>query len=524
MELRARIVFDSEETGRRLGELATECGLSVQRSCSIAEADALAALQDIQLLLIDQRATPVDRVAARVYTLASAHPDLLVAVLVPCPRAACDAELFRARAFDVLDDGPELRTNLQHTVAAARRVVALQDERARLHSELAHQDKLSALGILSAGVSHEINNPCSAILSNMSVLRDQLESVMSRGRFQRVDALDRMASDWIEAMGDCISAANRINAIVRTLNVFSRKSESARPTPTNVNDEIRTVNRLIGKEVRFQAQLDLELAPENPHVLAPPNTVTQIITNLVVNALQALEASDVEQPRVTIATEFDDDHVLLSVQDNGPGIPANILDRIFDPFFTTKPTGKGTGLGLSITKELVNKLGGDIFVESAEGLGARFSVVLDRARAVSTTVSGWPRLPPIHERLRVLILDDDELILRSMHRSLSSHFECEAVGAARTALDLLDQDGDFDAVVSDVVMPEMNGLEFWTQLEQKRPELALKTVFISGGITSEKLHAGVSDTGRPCLVKPVDIAELVRTIRRLGRPFEDLHR
>jgi CheY-like chemotaxis protein len=227
---------------------------------------------------------------------------------------------------------------------------------------------------------------------------------------------------------------------------------------------------------------------------------------------------------VSISTEYDDDHVMLEVHDNGPGIGEEVLSRIFDPFFTTKPIGKGTGLGLSITQQLVHKLGGEIFAESEGGRGARFSVVIERTTVDVTVSNELHRMPPGSDRLRVLLLDDDELILRSMQRSLSAHFECQTAARASTALQLLQSDGDFDAVVSDVVMPEMNGLEFWNELEHNHPDLALRTVFISGGITSDRLRVRVSDTGRPCLSKPVDMYELIRTIRRLGRPFEELQR
>jgi CheY-like chemotaxis protein/anti-sigma regulatory factor (Ser/Thr protein kinase) len=291
----------------------------------------------------------------------------------------------------------------------------------------------------------------------------------------------------------------------------------------DVNEDIRTVMRLIGKEVSFQAEFEVLLNPFLPRIMAAPNSITQIVTNLVVNALQALETST-GTPKVSVRTDFDDEHVLLEVADNGPGIPAEMLTKVFDPFFTTKPTGKGTGLGLAITRQLVQKMKGEIFVDNQPGGGALFSVVIERGDAVYEIGATEQRIMPANGRLRVLLLDDDELILRSLTRSLSPHFECQAVAQARLALDMLSSDGDYDAVVSDVVMPEMNGLEFWTALEHTRPELALKTVFISGGITSEQLRVRVSDTGRPCLTKPVDMSELIRTIRRLGRPFEEFHR
>jgi signal transduction histidine kinase/ActR/RegA family two-component response regulator len=522
-QLRAKIVFCDPLTPERLNATARALHLDLNPSCPVEAADALADLRGLDLLLLEQR-DPPDVVAPRVYSLAGANSDLLIVVLVRAPRTATDATLLRSGAFDVLDDGPDLEADLEHTVAAARRVVSLQEERARLNSELAHQDKLSALGVLAAGVSHEINNPCAAILSNMNVVRDQLESVLRRPRFQRGDVLEVLAPDWIEAIGDCINAANRIHSIVRTLNVFSRKSESAPPVPIDINEEIKTVMRLIGKEVRFQAEFDMSLNPDLPRITAPANTITQIVTNLVVNALQALENASLDSPRVWISTDYDDDHVMLEIGDNGPGIAPDVLSRVFDPFFTTKPIGKGTGLGLSITQQLVRKIGGEIFAESDTGQGACFSVVIERQPFVEAAARAEHFLPPQSDRLRVLLLDDDELILRSMQRSLAPHFECQAVARARAALQVLDADHEFDVVVSDVVMPEMNGLEFFSALEHTHPDLAMRTVFISGGITSEMLHSRVTDTGRPCLAKPVDVQELIRTIRRLGRPFEELHR
>jgi signal transduction histidine kinase len=474
------------------------------------------------LLIFEQRDV-TDAATPSVYSLTSAHRDLVVVVLVPAPRSRCESSLLQAGAFDVVDDGSELDSQLAHTMAAARRVVALQEERARLTSELAHQDKLSALGVLAAGVSHEINNPCAAILSNIVVIRDQLQALVERPRFQRIEALDSIIGEWAESLGDCIAATNRIQSIVKTLNVFSRKSDTASPIRVELNDEIRTVLRLIGKEVRFQAHFDVLLAPGMPAILAPPNCLTQVLTNLLVNALQALEKT--EHPLISITTDFDDTHVLLEIVDNGPGMSPDVLSRIFDPFFTTKPIGRGTGLGLAITRQLVEKMGGEIFVESEPGHGAKFTVVLERKLALiegARAERGFG--PPQYDRLRVLLIDDDELTLRSMQRSLAPHFECTSLARAELALATLREDSEFDVIVADVVMPDMNGLDFFVQVAATHPELSARTLFISGGITSEALRARVSDTGRPCLAKPVDVQELIRTIRRVGRPFEELGR
>jgi signal transduction histidine kinase/CheY-like chemotaxis protein len=521
--LRARVVYERPQTAQTMREVAARIGLFLEEVVPLSELQNPTELTSCHMLILEQRGDR-DAMSALAYSLSSANRDLLVVVLVPHPRVDSDSALLRSGAFDVVDDGPELETNLAHTLAAAARVVALQEERASLANDLAHQEKLSALGVLAAGVSHEINNPCAALLSNLIVLRDQLQAALQRPRFQRIDAFEAFVGDWVESVGDCINATGRIQSIVKTLNVFSRKSDTAPPTSVDINDEVRTVMRLIGKEVRFQARFDVSLAPGMPRILAPPNSVTQIVTNLVVNSLQALETARSESPQVWISTDFDDEHVMLEIGDNGPGILPDVLARIFDPFFTTKPIGKGTGLGLSISRQLVQKMGGEIFAESEIGAGARFSVVLERTRNAAVEVRPEVQLPPASDRLRVLLLDDDELILRSMQRSLATHFECLGLARARIALDALRADHEFDVVVSDVVMPEMNGLEFFSELSHEHPDLAARTLFISGGITSDTLRAGVTDTGRPCLAKPIDVQELIRTIRRVGRPFEELGR
>jgi two-component system, NtrC family, sensor kinase len=516
--LTARIAYELPATASALDAVAVRAGLEIVGCVDLHLPAALDDVGTTHVLLLEQR-DAVGVIGPRVYSLAGANPDLLIVVVVPHPRPGQDGELLRSGAFDVIADGPDLEADLTRTVAAARRVAALQEERTRLSAELAHQDKLSALGLLAAGVSHEINNPCSASLSNLIFLRDQIEGLVALPRFQRADTFETRASEWIETIGDCIHAMGRITGIVKTLNVFSRKSES-KPVPTDVNEEIRNVLRLIGKEVRFRARFELALEPGMPKIPAPPNGLTQVVTNLLVNALQALESCANQEPQLWVSTAFDESQVMLEIRDNGPGMTPEVLARIFDPFFTTKPTGKGTGLGLAISRQLVQNMGGEIFAESEPGKGSRFSVVIERRRAEDVAAELRPKLPPVTERLRVLLVDDDELILRAMTRSLSAHFECEGQGGAQAALRTLGDDADFDVVVSDVVMPDMDGVAFYTALSDRHPSLAARTLFISGG-ASPQLRERIAETGRPCLAKPLDVVELVRTIRKLGRPADE---
>ena len=468
------------------------------------------------LLLVEGDGETPDALAAQIFSITSGAPNLLVASVVTSPRAEYEVRLRDSGALDVLEAGSDLGPQLARTAAIAQRIVALQAEREQLAGDLAHQDRLAALGLLAAGVSHEINNPCGAIFANIGVVRDDLESVLSRPRFMRGDALDQSAGEWLEALGDCMAAARRIQSVVKTLNVFSRRSDNNQPVPVDLNEEVTAVMRLVGKEVKFQAHIRLELDAQLPQVLAVANSVAQIVTNLVVNALQALESVMAAEPVIVIRTTHDDDNVLLEVSDNGPGMASDVRRRIFDPFFTTKPVGKGTGLGLAITRELVNKAGGEIFVESTPDHGTLFRVVFVVATDLNQRVARPSSMPPASARLRVLLLDDDELLLRSLQRSLAPHFECIAVQSSKDALDALRRDPNVDAIVSDIVMPEMNGMDFFDKLQEFHPALASHTAFLSGGLTALNLRERLTATGRPYMQKPVDAQHLVRVIREIA--------
>ncbi|MCC6524247.1 MAG: response regulator [Polyangiaceae bacterium] len=511
--LRLRIAFELPETAARLERAAGALGLAVVSSGPLAS--ELAKPGETDLLLVEHRTLP-EALVPRVLSLTGSQPDTLVVVVVPAPRAGVEAALLAAGAFDVLDDGSELATQLARTVAAARRVAGLRAERETLQRDLAQRDKLAALGLLSAGVSHEVNNPCGAILANLSSLRSDLEALMSRPRVQRLEVLDERGPDWLEAVGDCVSAAHRIHNIARSLNVFSRRSGEGTVGPVDLNEEIGVVVRLVGKEVRSRATFDIELAPGLPAIEALPYMAAQVLTNLVVNALQAVEAVPAGRGKVRITTGYDAEAVMISVEDNGPGIAPEHIGNIFDPFFTTKGAGGGTGLGLSITRSLVHKAGGEIFVDSEPGRGACFRVVFPRLVHARAPQRGRPSQPPAQGRLRVLILDDDELMLRSFERLLSAHFDCILARGVAQALAALSRDAHVDAVLADVVMPGQSGVDLWEQLRLTHPALAARTLFVSGGLTSERLRERVAATRRPLLDKPIERQALVAAIQALA--------
>ncbi len=453
----------------------------------------------------------------RAQTFASAVPGLLVIVVPEGTSLECETSLRQAGAFDVIENGPTFQRGIVRMIATARQILRLRADHMRLSAGIAHSERLSAIGLLAAGVGHEINNPSTAVLANAERLRVELEALLARPRLQQSDALQQRASDWLESLGDCIAASRRITSVVRALNVFSKRTdENARPEPAFINDEIATVLRLVGREVRFQAHVDLDLDPGLPHVLAPPNAMTQVVTNLVVNALQALETKGREERKLLIKTSHDEDVVLFEIADNGPGIPQDVVARVFDPFFTTKHVGAGAGLGLSISRELIHRSGGEIFVESELGRGTSFRVVLPRPERNDPEPRGTSLPPMSTARLRVLIIDDDEMLLRAITSSLTEEFECVPVTDPRTALDFIEKMERFDVMLCDVVMPDMDGLQLYLKVMERDPSLAEKTLFFSGGMQSHSLEQALIETGRTVLGKPISMRELARKIRRVA--------
>lgn len=463
----------------------------------------------------------LDEVAA-VQALASEAGNALLIVVAPVGTDAyVRSAMRRAGAFEVVLHGSDLEDEFSGLTHVARRISRLELERERLVGELAHRERLSTVGLLAAGVSHEINNPSAAILMNAETVRADIEQVLSLPRFQQGAAFQERAGEWLEALGDTIGASRRISSIVRSLNVFSRRTnDDTAPVATNLNTEIQTVLRLVGKEVRMQAGVDLELGADLPDVNAPPFALTQIVSNLVVNALQALDAATAAPAnrRLHIETATDGESVLLQVSDNGNGIPPEVIGRVFDPFFTTKPVGSGTGLGLSITRELVHRCGGEVFVESDVGHGTTFRVVLPIAPPTADAVRPMSQAPAPLLRHRVLVVDDDAALLRALTRSLGNHFECVAETSGEAALARVRDGEHFDAALLDMVMPGLDGLDTWRSLGLIKPELARRTVFFSGGVRAGERAALLEATGQPLLPKPVEVAQILAALRTITNP------
>lgn len=253
-------------------------------------------------------------------------------------------------------------------------------EKEMMQEKVIEAGKLVSVGELAAGIAHEINNPVAVMVEEAGWIQDLLEEEDLKAG-QNLDEFKR-------ALSQIRTQGNRCKQITHKLLSFARKTDP-RPAEVQLNDLIEEVIALCQQRARYgNVKIVANLDPDLPTVTISPTEVQQVLVNMVNNGLDAI---DEKGGKVEISTKFTDDRIVIDVADDGPGIPDAILPRIFDPFFTTKPVGKGTGLGLSICYGIISKIGGDITVNSATGIGTTFHIqipITGREGATSASKNG----------------------------------------------------------------------------------------------------------------------------------------
>jgi len=255
-----------------------------------------------------------------------------------------------------------------------------------------------------------------------------------------------------------------------------------------------------------------------PAVDANEARLGQVFLNLVVNAAQALPAGQAERNEIRVTTRLEGERVVIEVSDTGPGIPPHIIGRIFDAFFTTKAVGVGTGLGLAICQRIVTDMSGTLTVESEVGKGTTFRVSLPLARKKKSDVAPPVELvPAAGRRGRILVVDDEELVVRSVKRILSKEHDVVATVSATEALALCAGGEQFDLILCDLMMPEMTGMDLHRELSLVAPEQADRMIFVTGGAFTEKAWRFLSETPKEHLEKPFASANLRAIVQRYLR-------
>jgi len=419
----------------------------------------------------------------------------------------------RAQAVPVFEANGDVRewvgthVDISDKVAAARQLEAMQQQ-------LQQSQRLEAVGRLAGGVAHDFNNLLTVITGAGTLV------------------LEDMPRDhqWRRDVEDVVAAGTRAAALTAQLLAFSRK-QVLQPRRLQVNSVLLEVHAMLRRLIGEQIEINIVTSHVTWTVLADPNQLEQVILNLALNARDAMPGGGTitfETQQVTVDGEYTDMHlgvtageyVMLAVSDNGTGMDDATRAQIFEPFFTTKSVGAGTGLGLATVYGIVRQSGGHIYVYSEPGLGTTFKIYLPRAvgdeqQLLSTPAAARPRSLPTGES--ILLVEDAadvrEFVARVLIRAGYVVHVADGPSAALDATDgALGTLDTLDLLLSDVIMPGMNGRELADVITQRRPGIAV--LFMSGYTDNAIVHHGVLDPRTSFLHKPFTPDQLLNEIRR----------
>lgn len=373
---------------------------------------------------------------------------------------------------------------------------------ARAREDLHRSERLAAVGQFAAGVAHEVNNPAAVVAANLNYFATH----------QPGDG--RWPEEARECLRESLTAMERISAIVKQLRDAGRQAEApVQVEPVDVSkvvrESLRTAHARFGRKVEVQADL-----PEGIAVFAQESMLVQVVVNLVVNATQALTGSR-KAGGVRLCCERANGLVRIVVEDDGVGMGPEVLRRAFDPFFSTKPIGHGTGLGLPVSRGLVESMRGTLRLESEVGQGTRAIVELPEATVELERSLSRPLVAPPGPRRRILLVDDDIAVLRSLQRMLAGRYEVTVAAGVEAGLLLLATDR-YDLVLCDVMMPRGGGERLYLSLASRAPEQAKRLVFITGGATNDRAREFLAAQAQPVLEKPLDLADLAKIAERIA--------
>ncbi len=382
-----------------------------------------------------------------------------------------------------------------------RELTVIQDvtQQSLMQAQLRLAERLTSLGTMAAGVAHEINNPLAFVLANLNVVKSELAKLDHAPNVDLVDLRD--------AVSEALEGAERVRQIVLSLKPFARVDERQRGL-CDVSRTVQASLNMAKNELRHRARIVSELRPVSP-VFANEARLGQVFLNLLVNAAHAMPDGHAADNLVTVVTRDDGNHVVVTVSDTGVGISPDVLPRIFDPFFSTKQIGEGTGLGLFISQGIVKEVGGMISVTSTPKVGTTFEVRLPIA---TTGYTGTGTTPvPARNRARVLLVDDEPSILRSLERLLGKSHELTLAHSGREALALLSAGLEYDLVLCDLMMPEISGIDVWEQLTPRQRQIF---VFMTGGTFTERAEQFLATHSPPVLEKPFTATTLEGLLKR----------
>ena len=505
--LRVLIVEDSASDAELMVRALRQGGFEIVQECvQTAEAmRAALARQSWDVVLSDYSLPHFDAPAALAVVRAAA-PDVPFIVVSGSVGEDTAVTVMQAGAADYI-----MKDRLQRLAPAVTRAVegaAVRRERRQLEEQLQHSQRMEAVGRLAGGIAHDFNNVLTAVLGSIELLL--LDAPPDRPHREELDIIR--------------DAATRAKDLIRQLLAFSAR-QVLQPMVIDLNHLVKDVAKMLRRLIGEDVALETTLAPGLGAVRVDTGQIEQVLVNLAVNARDAMPQGG----RLAIATgnvELDGTraspaatvpagrYVLLQISDTGVGMDAPVQAHVFEPFFTTKPRGKGTGLGLATVYGIVRQSGGHITVESALGQGATFRIYLPRVEAPLDAARGpSPVGAPAAGNETILVAEDERLVRVLAQKVLerAGYRVVVAVGGA-DALALAERHaGPIHLLLTDVVMPEMNGRELARRLAALRP--GLRVLYMSGYADEAVAQHGVLDPGTAFLQKPFTPEGLAKKVR-----------
>jgi signal transduction histidine kinase len=503
--LRALIVEDSTDDADLLRRALTRDGYEITSERVQTAHDMQAAIRDHEWDIVFSDWTMPEFSAPAALEIVKQHdldiPFIIVSGIIGEELAV---QAMRSGAHDFFQK--DRLALLAPAVDRELREVAVRRERAQMQEQLMISDRMASVGMMAAGVAHEINNPLSAVIGNLTLALDDLDEIERDGGV--TNGLRKVLAEVRNAR----EAAERIRNVASDLQLFAR-SDVEDHGAVDVERVIESSLRMAHNEIRHRARLRTTFA-HVPPVDANESRLGQVFLNLIINAAQSIPEGTAEDNEISVSTALAaDGTVVVAVSDTGSGMSADVKRNLFAPFFTTKPIGVGTGLGLSICQRIVTSMGGTITAESEPGNGSTFRVhLLPAVGAVLTRnpVATIARAPT--RRGAVLTIDDEHSIGLLVAATLCNEHDVTVTTSAREALDRIEKGARYDAILCDLMMPDVTGMDFHSELTRIAPDQVSRVIFLTGGAFTSQAREFLDDIDNLRIDKPFEIGALRRTV------------
>jgi signal transduction histidine kinase/ActR/RegA family two-component response regulator len=404
-----------------------------------------------------------------------------------------------------------LAEELGGEVASRRELEAAYASLKDMQAQLVVAEKFAAIGQLASGVAHELNNPASWILLGLEHGRRRIAEARAAS-FADHARLTTILGELETILGDAQAGMERIKVVVGDLRTLSR-AEQDEVTELDLNDVVHQSCKLARPVYQSSARIVLQLAAL-PSIRGSATRLGQLVTNLIVNASQAIAARGSDN-EIVIATRAEENHVILTVEDTGPGIPTELRERVFEPYFTTKPAEIGTGLGLALVRKIASAHGGEARVTQGARSGAcievRFPISHEPAPAAVKVRPSRDATPV--QRGRLLVIDDEPMLLRAISGALHEAHDVVVARGGNEGLGILEGDRAFDLIVCDLQMPGFDGVAVFEAVAQRMPAQLESLVFMTGGAVTPRVQAFLGRRELRVLDKPIDLDALSRLAR-----------